>query len=139
MARITSSRSPHPRQVCCSHAPTLAPRSFGDSDVDEERADCGSYTGLTAQPQSDPRPAQNAPPAEASGAFFASRQAQKSQSSSSVLTALPMTYDEPDPEKKSWFSSAFGERADRIAGFTSVMFFGNIGSYPRFMSALFAL
>jgi hypothetical protein len=23
-----------------------------------------------------------------------------------VLTALPITYDEPDPEKKSWFSSA---------------------------------
>jgi hypothetical protein len=31
---------------------------------------------------------------------------QKFQSSSSVLTALPMTYDEPDPEKKSWFISA---------------------------------
>lgn len=57
-----------------------------------------------------------------------SDQDQKSQSSSSVFTALPMTYDEPDPEKKSWFSSAFGDRADRIAGFTSVMFFGNIGS-----------
>jgi len=53
---------------------------------------------------------------------------QKSQSSSSVFTALPITYDEPDPEKKSWFSSAFGESAERIAGFTSVTDFGNIGS-----------
>ena len=53
---------------------------------------------------------------------------QKSQSSSSVTTALPITYDEPDPEKKSWFSSAFGESAERIAGFTSVTVFGNIGS-----------
>lgn len=53
---------------------------------------------------------------------------QKSQSSSSVTTALPITYDEPEPEKKSWFSSAFGERAARIAGFTSVTVFGNIGS-----------
>lgn len=57
-----------------------------------------------------------------------SDQDQKSQSSSSVFTALPITYDEPDPEKKSWFSSAFGDRAERMAGFTSVMFFGNIGS-----------
>ncbi len=55
-------------------------------------------------------------------------QDQKSQSSSSVTTALPMTYDEPDPEKKSWFSSAFGDSADRIAGFTSVVSLGNIGS-----------
>lgn len=53
---------------------------------------------------------------------------QKSQSSSSVASALPMTYDEPDPEKKSWFSSAFGERADRIAGFTFVTVAGNIAS-----------
>ena len=30
---------------------------------------------------------------------------QKSQSSSSVLTALPITYDDPEPEKKSWFCS----------------------------------
>ena len=37
-----------------------------------------------------------------------------------MFTALPITYDEPDPEKKSWFSSAFGESAERIAGFTSV-------------------
>ncbi len=57
-----------------------------------------------------------------------SDQDQKSQSSSSVTTALPMTYDEPDPEKKSWFSSAFGDSADRIAGFTSVVSLGNIGS-----------
>lgn len=57
-----------------------------------------------------------------------SDQDQKSQSSSSVFTALPMTYDEPEPEKKSWFSSAFGDKAERMAGFTSVMFFGNIGS-----------
>src|SRR5690606_31183415 len=64
---------------------------------------------------------------------------QKSQSSSSVATALPITYDEPDPEKKSWFSSAFGESADRIAGFTSVTVAGNIASYPRFISALLAL
>lgn len=53
---------------------------------------------------------------------------QKSQSSSSVASALPMTYDEPDPEKKSWFSSALGDRADRIAGFTFVTDAGNIAS-----------
>ena len=44
-----------------------------------------------------------------------------------MSTALPITYDEPDPEKKSWFSSAFGESAERIAGFTSVTDAGNIG------------
>ncbi len=32
------------------------------------------------------------------------------------------------PEKKSWFSSAFGESADRIAGFTFVTLEGNIAS-----------
>lgn len=53
---------------------------------------------------------------------------QKSQSSSSVASALPMTYEDPEPEKKSWFSSAFGESADRIAGFTFVTVDGNIGS-----------
>jgi hypothetical protein len=57
-----------------------------------------------------------------------SDQTQKSQSSSSVLSALPMTYEDPDPEKKSWFSSALGDSADRIAGFTSVVSLGNIGS-----------
>ena len=46
--------------------------------------------------------------------------AQKSQSSSSVATALPMTYELPEPEKKSWFSSALGLSAERIAGLTSV-------------------
>lgn len=64
---------------------------------------------------------------------------QNSQSSSSVLTALPMTYEEPDPEKKSWFSSAFGDRAERIAGLTSVSSLGNSASYPRFINALLAL
>jgi hypothetical protein len=39
-----------------------------------------------------------------------------------------MTYDEPDPLKKSWFSSAFGDSADRIAGLTSVTEAGNIAS-----------
>lgn len=34
------------------------------------------------------------------------RASQKSQSSSSVLTALPITYEDPEPEKKSWFSVA---------------------------------
>jgi hypothetical protein len=68
-----------------------------------------------------------------------SDQTQKSQSSSSVLSALPITYDDPDPEKKSWFSSALGDSADKIAGFTSVASLGNIGSYPRFIRALFAL
>jgi len=53
---------------------------------------------------------------------------QKSQSSSSVASALPMTYDEPEPLKKSWFSSAFGDRAERIAGFTFVTDAGNIAS-----------
>ena len=33
-------------------------------------------------------------------------QVQKSQSSSSVLIALPITYEEPEPEKKSWFYTA---------------------------------
>ena len=56
------------------------------------------------------------------------RHFQKSQSSSSVASALPMTYDEPEPLKKSWFSSALGERADRIAGFTLVTDDGNIAS-----------
>ena len=56
------------------------------------------------------------------------RSSQKSQSSSSVASALPMTYEEPDPLKKSWFSSALGERADRIAGFTLVTDDGNIAS-----------
>jgi hypothetical protein len=55
-------------------------------------------------------------------------QVQKFQSSSSVLTALPITYDEPEPEKKSWFSSALGLNADRIAGFTSVSSRGNNAS-----------
>jgi hypothetical protein len=53
---------------------------------------------------------------------------QKSQSSSSVLTALPITYDDPEPEKKSWFSSALGDSAERIAGFTSVSSRGNNAS-----------
>ncbi|CPU65365.1 Uncharacterised protein [Mycobacteroides abscessus] len=39
-----------------------------------------------------------------------------------------MTYDEPDPEKKSWFSSAFGESAERIAGLTSVSSLGKSAS-----------
>jgi hypothetical protein len=55
-------------------------------------------------------------------------QGQKSQSSSSVVTALPITYDEPEPEKKSWFSSALGLKADKIAGFTSVSSRGNNAS-----------
>ena len=58
----------------------------------------------------------------------AARKGQKSQSSSSVMTALPMTYDDPEPEKKSWFSSALGDSADRIAGLTSVSSFGNSAS-----------
>jgi hypothetical protein len=56
------------------------------------------------------------------------QQVQKFQSSSSVLTALPITYDEPEPEKKSWFSSAFGDNADRMAGLTSVSSRGNSAS-----------
>ncbi len=64
---------------------------------------------------------------------------QKSQSSSSVSSALPMTYELPEPEKKSWFSSAFGESAARIAGFTSQISAGKSAGYPRFISALFAL
>jgi hypothetical protein len=58
----------------------------------------------------------------------ADQQIQKFQSSSSVLTALPITYDEPDPEKKSWFSSALGDNADRMAGLTSVSSRGNSAS-----------
>ena len=54
--------------------------------------------------------------------------AQKSQSSSSVFTALPITYEDPEPEKKSWFSSAFGDSAERIAGETSVISLGNRAS-----------
>ena len=53
---------------------------------------------------------------------------QKSQSSSVVASAVPMTYEEPEPEKKSWFSSAFGERAERMAGLTSVASAGNSAS-----------
>ena len=49
-----------------------------------------------------------------------SAQDQKSQSSSSVSSALPITYEDPEPEKKSWFSSALGDSEARIAGFTSV-------------------
>lgn len=63
-----------------------------------------------------------------SAAHTAGCRRQNAQSSSSVATALPMTYDDPDPEKKSWFSSAFGESADRMAGFTSVTVDGNIAS-----------
>ncbi len=37
--------------------------------------------------------------------MLCSRSDQKSQSASSVTTALPITYDEPEPEKKSWFCS----------------------------------
>ena len=55
-------------------------------------------------------------------------ESQKSQSSSVVSTALPMTYEDPDPEKKSWFSSAFGDSAARIAGLTSVSSLGNSAS-----------
>jgi hypothetical protein len=44
------------------------------------------------------------PPTAAVGTA-ADQQIQKFQSSSSVTTALPMTYDDPDPEKKSWFSA----------------------------------
>lgn len=41
--------------------------------------------------------------ADAAGHFSVSTSHfQKSQSSSSVASALPMTYDEPEPEKKSW-------------------------------------
>jgi hypothetical protein len=58
----------------------------------------------------------------------ADQQVQKFQSSSSVTTALPITYDEPDPEKKSWFSSALGDNADRMAGLTSVSSRGNSAS-----------
>ena len=54
--------------------------------------------------------------------------AQKSQSSSSVFTAFPITYEEPEPEKKSWFSSAFGDSEERIAGETSVISRGNSAS-----------
>jgi len=39
------------------------------------------------------------------GDYASELRTQKSQSSSSVTTALPITYDEPEPEKKSWFSS----------------------------------
>lgn len=56
---------------------------------------------------------------------WASPNDQKSQSSSSVSSALPITYDEPEPEKKSWFSSAFGDSDAMIAGFTSQISAGN--------------
>jgi integrase len=71
---------------------------------------------------------ESAEPASESDEQGADLRVQKSQSSSSVLTALPITYDEPEPEKKSWFSSALGESADRIAGFTSVSSRGNSAS-----------
>ena len=62
--------------------------------------------------------AKRARPIGAPSENYTSRQ--KSQSSSVVASAVPITYDEPEPEKKSWFSSAFGERAAKIAGFTAV-------------------
>jgi hypothetical protein len=47
-------------------------------------------------------------PRRAAGAdnHRADQRIQKSQSSSSVTTALPITYEDPEPEKKSWFWSA---------------------------------
>lgn len=52
---------------------------------------------------------------------------QKSQSASSVVTVLPITYDDPEPEKKSWFSLS-GDKAARIAGLTSQALAGNSAS-----------
>jgi hypothetical protein len=69
-----------------------------------------------------------ADPAGMPGDSVADQRVQKSQSSSSVMTALPITYDDPEPEKKSWFSSALGDSADRIAGLTSVSSRGNKAS-----------
>lgn len=37
-----------------------------------------------------------------------------------------MTYDEPEPEKKSWFSSPFNDSAERIAGFVADVFRENL-------------
>ena len=64
---------------------------------------------------------------------------QKSQSSSLVCSALPMTYEEPEPLKKSWFSSEPGARAARISGLTTVSWASKRAGYPRFINALFAL
>jgi len=84
-----------------------------------------SVTARSREDEEGPRhPLSRAVP----GALFRGSAPQKSQSSSSVATALPMTYDEPDPLKKSWFSSALGESADRIAGFTLVTLAGNMAS-----------
>jgi hypothetical protein len=79
----------------------------------------GAASGQTAEPSNTMPKDHNCGPEQG---------IQKSQSSSSVTTALPITYDEPDPEKKSWFSSAFGDKADRIAGLTSVSSRGNSAS-----------
>ena len=67
-------------------------------------------------------------PASLANNYAADLGIQKFQSSSSVTTALPITYDDPEPEKKSWFSSALGDNAERIAGFTSVSSRGNSAS-----------
>jgi hypothetical protein len=77
----------------------------------------------TAEPSARPLT-----PLAAADNTAADQQIQKFQSSSSVLTALPITYDEPEPEKKSWFSSALGDNADRMAGLTSVSSRGNSAS-----------
>ncbi|COY45323.1 Uncharacterised protein [Mycobacterium tuberculosis] len=52
---------------------------------------------------------------------------------------VPITYELPEPEKKSWFSPAPGSRAARTAGFTWQVSRSNAGWYPRLASALLAL
>lgn len=94
--------------------------SPSETDLDERRL-FGHISDGVRESRTPRRP-------KPAGRSHESDQTQKSQSSSSVLSALPMTYDDPDPEKKSWFSSALGDSADRIAGFTSVVSLGNIGS-----------
>ena len=104
--RIAYSRNTRPRKCPVKLPPMLQSDALQDQAVRREQF--GRVVGLTIETSHKIR--------------------QKSQSSSSVTTALPITYELPDPEKKSWFSSAFGERAERIAGFTSVTEEGNMGS-----------
>jgi integrase len=97
-------------------------------DQARTRESVGKMWARGGHGRTDGRADEFAGPASESDEQAADLDVQKSQSSSSVLTALPITYDEPEPEKKSWFSSALGLNADRIAGLTSVSSRGNSAS-----------
>ena len=64
---------------------------------------------------------------------------QKSQSDSSVDSALPITYEDPEPEKKSWVSLDSGASAASTSGSTPAASSSKRAGYPRFINALSAL